>query len=430
MEGREVYRHAVARMVEAMRAALDRAGLTADDLDLFVAHQANARIIEAAAAELGLPHEKVALNIDRVANTSSASIPLALAQAERDGLLAPGATVGLAAFGAGFVWGAGHRVVEGARVCHGLTGCAVVTGGTRGIGAAIADRLEADGWDVARLGRADADVADRDAVIAAFARVRDDRGPILTLINNAGIRADGLAISMDHDDWSSVVDTNLTGAFNCTKAALPDMLKARYGRIVNVSSVVAERANPGQANYVAAKAGLLGLHAHGGARDGPQGRDVQRDHPGLHRHRHDCGPQRRHRRRGPCRAGRAARRGRRRRQLPRLRRGGVRQWSHAVGRRRARSMNRSPTMSVPTNTEVLQVIREELDAIKVPGALEATEDQTWQDLDVDSLDLVELVKALEDRFGVAIADGRLKAIKTVGDAVALVQELATEGAPA
>jgi 3-oxoacyl-[acyl-carrier protein] reductase len=138
-------------------------------------------------------------------------------------------------------------------------GCAIVTGGTRGIGAAIADRLEADGWDVARLGRRDADVSDRDAVMAAFARVRVSRGPILALINNAGIRADGLAISMDHDDWSSVVETNLTGAFNCTKAVLPDMLKARFGRIVNVSSVVAERANPGQANYVAAKAGLLGL---------------------------------------------------------------------------------------------------------------------------------------------------------------------------
>jgi 3-oxoacyl-[acyl-carrier protein] reductase len=138
-------------------------------------------------------------------------------------------------------------------------GCAIVTGGTRGIGAAIAGRLEADGWDVARLGRADADVSDRDAVMAAFARVRVSRGPILALINNAGIRAGGLAISMDHDDWSSVLDTNLTGAFNCTKAALPDMLKARFGRIVNVSSVVAERANPGQANYVAAKAGLLGL---------------------------------------------------------------------------------------------------------------------------------------------------------------------------
>jgi 3-oxoacyl-[acyl-carrier-protein] synthase-3 len=107
MEGREVYRHAVARMVEATRAVLDRAGLTVDDLDLFVAHQANARIIEAAAAELGLAPERIALNIDRVANTSSASIPLALCQAERDGLLAPGATVALAAFGAGFVWGAG-----------------------------------------------------------------------------------------------------------------------------------------------------------------------------------------------------------------------------------------------------------------------------------------------------------------------------------
>jgi 3-oxoacyl-[acyl-carrier-protein] synthase-3 len=107
MQGREVYRHAVARMVEATGEALDAAGLTAADLDLFVAHQANARIIEAAANELGVPREKLAIHVDRVANTSSASIPLALAQAERDGLLAHGMTVGLAAFGAGFVWGAG-----------------------------------------------------------------------------------------------------------------------------------------------------------------------------------------------------------------------------------------------------------------------------------------------------------------------------------
>jgi len=87
-------------------------------------------------------------------------------------------------------------------------------------------------------------------------------------------------------------------------------------------------------------------------------------------------------------------------------------------------------MSTPSETNVLQAIREELDAIKVPGALEAEPSQTWQDLDVDSLDLVELVKALEDRFGVAIVDGRLKEIKTVGDAIALVQELSSEGAPA
>jgi 3-oxoacyl-[acyl-carrier-protein] synthase III len=107
MQGREVYRHAVARMVEATREVLADADLTVADIDLFVAHQANSRIIESAAGELGMPPEKLAINVDRVANTSSASIPLALAQAEADGLLEPGATVVLAAFGAGFVWGAG-----------------------------------------------------------------------------------------------------------------------------------------------------------------------------------------------------------------------------------------------------------------------------------------------------------------------------------
>jgi 3-oxoacyl-[acyl-carrier-protein] synthase-3 len=107
MEGREVYRHAVRRMAEATRDALARAGLTVDDLDLFVAHQANARILEATARELGLPEDRLVLDVDRVANTSSASIPLALWRAERDGRLGHGATLGLAAFGAGFVWGAG-----------------------------------------------------------------------------------------------------------------------------------------------------------------------------------------------------------------------------------------------------------------------------------------------------------------------------------
>jgi 3-oxoacyl-[acyl-carrier-protein] synthase-3 len=107
MQGREVYRHAVARMVEATRTVLERAHLEPSDIDLFVAHQANARIVEAAAAELGLEKAQVMLNVDRVANTSSASIPLALHQADQEGRLRPGARVALAAFGAGFVWGAG-----------------------------------------------------------------------------------------------------------------------------------------------------------------------------------------------------------------------------------------------------------------------------------------------------------------------------------
>jgi len=107
MEGQEVYRHAVERMAEATVEALTRARMSVDEIDLLVVHQANARIIEAAARRLGVPDEKVFINVDAVANTSSASIPLALHQAEREGRLKPGATVALAAFGAGFVWGAG-----------------------------------------------------------------------------------------------------------------------------------------------------------------------------------------------------------------------------------------------------------------------------------------------------------------------------------
>jgi NAD(P)-dependent dehydrogenase (short-subunit alcohol dehydrogenase family) len=140
---------------------------------------------------------------------------------------------------------------------------ALVTGGTRGIGASIAERLRADGFKVVTLGRTggdvQADVADPASVQAAFDEVREKFGPVLILVNNAGVTRDGLAIRMPDDDWASVIDTNLTGAFNCTKRGLEDMLKARWGRIVNVSSVSAERANSGQANYAASKAGLLGF---------------------------------------------------------------------------------------------------------------------------------------------------------------------------
>ena len=107
MDGQTVYRHAVARMVESTTESLARSGLTVADVDLFVAHQANARIIEAAAAELGLTSDQVMIDVDRCANTSSATIPLALHRAEAEGRLRPGATLALVAFGAGFVWSAG-----------------------------------------------------------------------------------------------------------------------------------------------------------------------------------------------------------------------------------------------------------------------------------------------------------------------------------
>ena len=142
-------------------------------------------------------------------------------------------------------------------------GCALVTGGTRGIGAAVADALRERGWNVATLSRnggdLQADVSDAEAVERAFVEARDRFGPVHVLVNNAGQRRDGLAIRMSAEDWGTVVDTNLSGAFHCTRRALDDMLSARWGRIVNVSSIVAERANPGQANYAASKAGLLAL---------------------------------------------------------------------------------------------------------------------------------------------------------------------------
>jgi len=142
-------------------------------------------------------------------------------------------------------------------------GVALITGGARGIGAAITERLKADGFSTVTLGRSSgdvqADVGDAASVEAAFDEVRERFGPVLVLVNNAGERQDGLAISMTAEQWESVIQTNLGGAFHCTRRALNDMLKARWGRIVNISSVVAERANPGQANYGAAKAGMLSL---------------------------------------------------------------------------------------------------------------------------------------------------------------------------
>ena len=159
---------------------------------------------------------------------------------------------------------------------------ALVTGASKGIGAAIAIALAEDGWSVGVNYRSDregaertvkaieeaggralavgGDVADANGVAdELFNRLESELGPVLALVNNAGITADGLAIQMGDDDWDRVIGTNLTAAFRMTRRAMRSMIKARYGRIVNIASVVGPRANAGQANYAAAKAGLIGL---------------------------------------------------------------------------------------------------------------------------------------------------------------------------
>ncbi|MBN1139269.1 MAG: 3-oxoacyl-[acyl-carrier-protein] reductase [Anaerolineae bacterium] len=158
---------------------------------------------------------------------------------------------------------------------------ALVTGASRGIGRAIAERLAAGGYRVAinYLARADAaldgvasiragggtalaiqaDVRLGDAVRAMVTQVEEQLGPIDVLVNNAGITRDGLFVRMAEQDWRDVIDTNLNGAFNCTQAVLRTMMRRRWGRIVNVSSVAGLAGNAGQANYAAAKAGLVGF---------------------------------------------------------------------------------------------------------------------------------------------------------------------------
>lgn len=158
---------------------------------------------------------------------------------------------------------------------------ALVTGGSRGIGAAVARRLAAEGATVAinYAGRADAaaevvaaidaaggtaaafqaDVSDATACAALVEGVVSRFGRIDVLVNNAGITRDGLLVRMSDDDWRAVIDTNLSGAFYLSRAVGKLMMKQRSGSIVNMASVVGMMGNAGQANYAAAKAGLIGL---------------------------------------------------------------------------------------------------------------------------------------------------------------------------
>ena len=157
---------------------------------------------------------------------------------------------------------------------------ALVTGASQGIGEAIAKQLAAQGATVvcaartlrklqevadaitAEGGKADlvvADLSDGASVRAAVASTVERHGAIHILVNNAGITRDKLLIQMKEEDWDAVIDTNLKGAWTAIQAATKPMMKQRWGRIINIASVVGQMGNPGQANYVAAKAGLIGL---------------------------------------------------------------------------------------------------------------------------------------------------------------------------
>jgi 3-oxoacyl-[acyl-carrier protein] reductase len=145
----------------------------------------------------------------------------------------------------------------------------LVTGGNRGIGFAIAEEFIAQGHRVAVTARSGegpagsltvrADVTDPASIDAAFTEVESQLGPVEVVVANAGITKDTLLMRMSDEDFTSVLETNLTGAFRVVKRASKGMLKARFGRIVLVSSVVGLYGGPGQANYAASKAGLVGF---------------------------------------------------------------------------------------------------------------------------------------------------------------------------
>ncbi len=157
---------------------------------------------------------------------------------------------------------------------------ALVTGASQGIGRGIAEMLSEHGAKVALCARnaeklatleaelkqkgADAlaipmDVASEEQINAGFAKALEKFGRVDILVNNAAINRDQLSMRMKREDWDAVLQANLTGAHLCIQQAIPGMLRQRHGRIINITSVVAQMGNPGQANYIAAKAGLIGL---------------------------------------------------------------------------------------------------------------------------------------------------------------------------
>jgi 3-oxoacyl-[acyl-carrier protein] reductase len=176
---------------------------------------------------------------------------------------------------------------------------ALVTGASRGIGKAIATKLAAEGATVIGTATSEGgaasigeylgaqgtgmvlDVTNADSVSEVLGAIEEQYGPISILINNAGITRDNLMMRLKDDDWDAIINTNLTSVFKISKACLRNMMKARKGRIITIGSVVGSTGNPGQTNYAAAKAGLIGFSKSLAREVGSRGITVNTVAPGF-----------------------------------------------------------------------------------------------------------------------------------------------------
>lgn len=277
-------------------------GSLIDAIDLVVPHQANKNMVLTLAEAAGISGERIFFNIERVGNTSSASILMAVHDAVREGRIDRPMRIFAPGFGAGAVGGyvvmrvdpaivscnSDDRSLEMANAAQGngsfqptsLVGkVALVTGATRGIGRAIALELVRRGAKVALNFRADVkhaesaadeihelggecllvqgDVAKKGEATRIVKEALAKWQRLDILVNNAGITRDRSMRKMTDQDWSEVIDVNLNGTFYCTSAALPAMINQRFGRIINISSVVGQMGAFGQANYSASKGGII-----------------------------------------------------------------------------------------------------------------------------------------------------------------------------
>ncbi len=278
------------------------AGSLIGAIDLVVPHQANKNMVLTLAEAAGIPGEHIFFNIERVGNTSSASILMAVHDAVREGRIDRPMRIFAPGFGAGAVGGyvvmrvdpaivsvnSEDRSLEMANVVQGngnyqptsLAGkVALVTGASRGIGRAIALELARRGANVALNFRSEAthaesaaaeirelgidcmliqgDVAKKGEAARIVKEVLDKWQRLDILVNNAGITRDRSMRKMTDDDWAAVINVNLNGTFYCTSAAVPAMINQRFGRIINIGSVVGQMGAFGQANYSASKGGII-----------------------------------------------------------------------------------------------------------------------------------------------------------------------------